>query len=319
MSGSAFAKTPELSAIEVYPTGDARGYVQISGFTLNAKNEMHVCTGVQTINKNSYGKLPKITLAPGMTLERGKDGMLLLTHGGAPECVVPAGLKLEKAEGATPSELADQTDLQGQIVGKSITSTVTIPRIVPGVKIVLVATLDTELAEFLLAQSSATIPAWKTYLSKYSSGPHSGEAKAALATLYVQDGQTDLSAYQASLKGGQPNYGKLVAAKSSLDAAMAMTPANESSDALAKAIGTEAKNLNSKGMDEVAQYREALAKPASGYSHLVAAEAISQQTLNLDPRSPETAALSQACHPGENKPRSPLGGFCQQAIRTPPR
>ena len=47
LSGSAFAKTPELSAIEVYPTGDAHGYVQISGFTLNAKNEVHLCTGVQ--------------------------------------------------------------------------------------------------------------------------------------------------------------------------------------------------------------------------------------------------------------------------------
>jgi hypothetical protein len=151
------------------------------------------------------------------------------------------------------------------------------------------------LAEFLLAQSSGTIPAWKTYLSKYSSGPHSGEAKAGLATLYVQDGQTALSAYQASLKGGQPNYGKLVAAKSSLDAAMAITPANQSSDALAKAIGTETKNLNNVGLGEIALYRGALEKQGTGYSHLVAAEAISQQTLSLDPRSPETASLSQAC------------------------
>ncbi len=132
LSGSAFAKTAELSAIEVYPTGDAHAYVQISGFTLNAKNEVHLCTGVQTINKNSYGKLPKLTLAPGMTLERGKDGVLMLTRGAAPECVVPAGLKLEKAEGVTPSELADQTDLQGQIVAKSISSTDSIPKIAPG-------------------------------------------------------------------------------------------------------------------------------------------------------------------------------------------
>ena len=50
-SGSAFAKTAELSAIEVYPTGDARAYVQISGFTLNAKNEVHLCTGVQSVKK----------------------------------------------------------------------------------------------------------------------------------------------------------------------------------------------------------------------------------------------------------------------------
>ena len=148
----------ELSAIEVYPTGDARAYVQISGFTLNAKNEVHLCTGVESINKNSYGKLPKLTLGPGMTLDRGKDGILMLTRGGSPACVVPAGLKLEKAEGVTPSELADQTDLQGQIVGKSINSTSSIPKIVPGVKIVLVATLDTELAEYLLAQIPPIFP-----------------------------------------------------------------------------------------------------------------------------------------------------------------
>jgi hypothetical protein len=295
LSGSAFAKTPELSAIEVYPTGDARGYVQISGFTLNAKNEMHICTGVQTINKNSYGKLPKLTLGPGMTLERGKDGILLLSRGGAPECVVPAGLKLEKAEGATPSELADQTDLQGQIVAKSISSTQTIPRITPGVKIVLVATLDTELAEFLLAQSSGTIPAWKTYLGKYAAGPHAGEAKAALAVLYVQDGETGLAAYQASLKSGQPNYEKLQAAKFSLEAAKANASSNEVTDGLAKGINAETRNLNSKGLNEVALYRDALAKQTSGYSHLVAASGISQQTLVLDPKSAETATLSQAC------------------------
>jgi hypothetical protein len=88
-SGSAFAKTPELSAIEVYPTADSRAYVQISGFTLNAKNEVHLCTGVQTISKNSYGKLPKLTLGPGMSLERAKDGMLLLSRGGCPSASSP--------------------------------------------------------------------------------------------------------------------------------------------------------------------------------------------------------------------------------------
>ncbi len=48
--------------------------------------------------------------------------MLLLSRGGVPECVVPANLKLEKAEGVTPSELADKTDLQGQVVAKSVGS-----------------------------------------------------------------------------------------------------------------------------------------------------------------------------------------------------
>ena len=294
-SGSAFAKTPELSAIEVYPTGDSRGYVQISGFTLNAKNEVHLCTGVQTISKNSYGKLPKLTLAPGMSLERAKDGMLLLSRGGAPECVVPANLKLEKDEGATPSELVDKIDLGGQIVAKSISSTNSIPRIVPGVQIVLVTTLDTELAEFLLARSTASIAGWKSYLGKYPAGPHASEAKAALVVLYVQDGETSLAEYQASVKAGQPNYTKLQAAQFSLEAAKANASSNEPTDALAKGIRAEIRNLNSKGLDEIALYREALAKQTGGYAHLVAAQSISQVTLGLDPKSPETASLSQAC------------------------
>ena len=189
LSGPAFAKAPELSAIEVYPTADGQGYVQITGFVLNGKNEVHLCSGQQTINKNSYGKLPKVVLAAGMSLERVKDGELQLSRGGAPECVVPGNLKLEKAEGAKPSELADQTELTGQIVSKSISSTEKIPPVAPGVKIVLVTTLDTELAEFLLAQRSATIRAWKSYLGKYPSGPHSGDAKASLSSLYVREGQ----------------------------------------------------------------------------------------------------------------------------------
>ena len=204
-------------------------------------------------------------------------------------------MKLEKAEGVTPSELADKTELQGQVVAKSIGSAGAISPVTPGVKIVLVSTLDTELAEFLLAERSASIAAWKSYLGKYPGGPHAGEAKAALAVLYTQEGQTALAAYQASGKAGQPNYGKLQAAKYALDAAMASAPGNQGTEALAKAIGGETSTLNSKGMAEIALYREALAKQTSGYSHLVAAEAISQQTLGLDPKAAETASLSQAC------------------------
>ncbi len=72
LSGSASAaKAPELSAIEVYPTGDSQAYVQISGFTLNGKNEVHLCTVGQPINKNSYGKLPKLTLSARLVARAG--------------------------------------------------------------------------------------------------------------------------------------------------------------------------------------------------------------------------------------------------------
>jgi hypothetical protein len=295
LSGPAFAKAPELSAIEVYPIADGQGYVQITGFVLNGKNEVHVCSGQQTINKNSYGKLPKVVLEAGNSLERTKDGVLLLSRGGAPECVVPGNLKLEKAEGATPSELADQTELAGQIVSKSISSTEKLPPIAPGVKIVLLTTLDTELAEFLLAQRSATIRAWKSYLGKYPAGPHSGEAKASLSSLYVRDGQTALAAYHASLQGAQPNYEKLQAAKVALDSAIGSAPGNAETEALATGIRQETGLLNSKGLSEIALYREAMAKQVSGYAHLVSAEALSRLTLGLEPTSPETASLSQAC------------------------
>ena len=295
LSGPVFAKTPELSAIEVYPTADAQAYVQIAGFTLNAKNEVHLCSGAQTIGKNNYGKLAKIPLTAGMSLERAKNGVLLLSRGGAPECVVPGNLKLERAEGETPSELAERALLQGQVVSKSANATESIPPLAPGVKIVLVTTLDTELAEFLLAQRSSKIGAWQSYLAKYPSAQHAGEAKAALAVLEVQDGQTALAAYQASLKDPQPNYAKLQAAKSALDAAIASAPSNAGTEALAKGISQETKDLNSKGLAEITLYREALAKQVSGYTHLLAAETISRLTSNLEPGSAETVSLSQAC------------------------
>ena len=157
------------------------------------------------------------------------------------------------------------------------------------------AALDTELAEFLLAQSSDRIATWKSYLGKYPASSHVGDAKAALAKLYVQDGQTALAAYQASLKGSQPDYEKLRAAKFAADSASTTAPGDPRSDALAKAIGEETKNLNSKGLAEITLYRDALAKQESGYVHLVNAETISQLTLGLDPKSPETTSLSQAC------------------------
>jgi tetratricopeptide (TPR) repeat protein len=296
LSGSAFAaKAPELSAIEVYPAGDSQAYVQISGFTLNGKNEVHLCTAGQQINKNSYGKLPKLTLAPNWSLERAKDGVLLLSRGGVPECVVPANLKLEKDEGVTLSELADKTELQGQVVGKSVGSAGTIPPLAPGVKIVLVSTLNTDFAEFLLAERSANVAGWKSYLGKYPAGQHSGDAKGSIAHLYVLNGQSELAAYESSLKSGQPDYAKLQAARYSLESANALVPSSPEMDALATGINAETSNLNGKGQSEIALYRDALVKQVPGYSHLVAAEKISQLTLGLDPKSPETASLSQAC------------------------
>ena len=107
----------------------------------------------------------------------------------------PGNLKL-KSRGGNTLRLADKTDLQGQVVGKSVGSAGAIAPLTPGVKIVLVSTLDTELAEFLLAQSSGSIAGWKSYLGKYPTSQHTGEAKGALAHLYVLSGQSELATYE---------------------------------------------------------------------------------------------------------------------------
>ena len=180
-------------------------------------------------------------------------------------------------------------------MGKSVGSAGAIAPLTPGVKIVLVSTLDTELAEFLLAQSSGSIAGWKSYLGKYPASQHTGEAKGALAHLYVLSGQSELATYESSLKSGQPSYGKLQAARYALDNANALVPRSPEMDALATGINAETSNLNARGHSEIALYQDALVKQAPGYSHLVAAETISQLTLGLDPKSPETASLSQAC------------------------
>jgi hypothetical protein len=290
-----FAKSPELSAIELYTIADSRVFVGVAGFTLNAKNEVHLCSGARTISKGNYGKLPRVELAAGMSLERTNDGVLLLNRGGAPECVVPGNLKLERAGGETPSELADKAVLSGQVVSKSVNATSSIPPFARGVKIVLVAMLDTELAEFLLAQRGGDIVSWRGYLVDNPAGPHASEAKAALSILYGKDGQTALAAYQSSVNARQPNYAKLEAAKSALDYALATAVSDASTDALAQAIGQEAKSLDKEGLGEIALYQTAVAKQSTGYSHLLAAEAFLHITLNLDQKLPETISLSEAC------------------------
>jgi hypothetical protein len=293
-SGPVFAKAPELSAIEVYPTGDAQAYVQISGFTLNTKNEVHLCGGAQTIGKGNYGKLQKVVLEPGMSLERAGDGTLLLSRpGGAPECAVPGNVK--NVEAGTPAQLADRAELAGLVQSASVAGTTSVPQLAKGVKIVLVSALDTELAEFLLAQRRGTISSWQSYLGKYPTGQHRGDAKAALSVLFVEKGRGELADYQASLKAAQPNYSKLLAAKSSLSSAMENAPRNAGTEALTQGIQQEATGLNSKGQDEIKLYQTALASQTSGYSHLVEADKLSQITLNLDQQAPETVALKDAC------------------------
>ncbi len=245
--------------------------------------------------------------------------MLLLNRGGAPECVVPANLKLEKDEGATPSELADKTELQGQIVAKSISSTDSIPRVVPGRQ---------DCAGRHPGHGVGRVPARPEFshhcgleglsgqISRRSPLRRSESRLVASSTSRM--GKPTWRLIRPLSRAGQPNYGKLQAAKSALDSAMASAPSNPETEALATGINAETRrSQQQRPWAKSALYRDALAKQASGYSHLVAAETISQLTLGLDPKSPETASLSQACIQERTNLDHRLGRLCQQAIRQP--
>ncbi len=289
------AKNVSLSAIEVYPTAGSQAYVQIEDFSLNAKNEVRLCNGAAKIDKESYSKLSRLTLTPGMTLERDRNGVLMLTRGAQPECAVPGNLKLDKSEGLTPAEFAEKASLLGHVVSKSDKSAGTIAPFAAGVKIVLVKAPDNELAEFLCAQRANTIDTWKTYLVRFPASPHGADAKSSLAHLYLQDGNKALEAFKASATGATPDYDKLQAARHALDAAQLADSSAAGEDALAKGIDRQVAELDRSAQEELTLYRDAFKSQSAGYKHLAAAETISQATLSVEPQSSEVLSLSRSC------------------------
>jgi len=150
------AKTVGLSAIEVYPIANGMAYEQIAGFVLNGKNEVYLCPDSPQWDKSAYRKLTKVTLAAGMSLERNDKGVLVLTQAsGAPACVVPGNLKLDKSDALTPSALADKALLEGSVLPASDPQQTQIFGLKAGVKIVFVDAPNQELAEFLRAEKAA--------------------------------------------------------------------------------------------------------------------------------------------------------------------
>jgi hypothetical protein len=95
---AAIAKPPSLIAIEVYDGPSGPAYVQLSDVLINGKFEMRDCTPFQSasIDKSTYGKMQKILIAPGATLDRDSDGALRYRVGAAAAlCVAPENIKYE--------------------------------------------------------------------------------------------------------------------------------------------------------------------------------------------------------------------------------
>jgi hypothetical protein len=288
------AKNAGLTAIVVYPATSGQAYQQVSGFILGGKNEVYACASASSVDKNAYHKLAKVALATGMTLERGSDGVLMLTQSAAPACVVPGNVKYEKNETYTAAQLADKLEIEGSVVSGSDPAAAQIVPIKPGVKIVFVAAPDAELAEYLRADRQGNIPGWQFYLGKYAAGAHLAAAKKSLAALFVQAGAADLAAYDSSKGSSDPNFSKLKDARQAADQAHALIRDDAATADLSGKIDADVLALSSGARDKLSQYQQALKQQTAGYANLVAAEKLADGAFSVEPATAEAAAAESA-------------------------
>jgi hypothetical protein len=281
------AKTAGMVAIAIYPDRSGFSYEHIGNFVLNGKNEVALCSDASPIAKSDYHKLSKITLAPGMSLERDAKGVLMLTQGSAPPaCVVPANLKYDKGDVLTVAELADRAVMEGQVLPMSDPPQSQITPLKPGTMLVFVSSADQELAEYLRANRAADVRLWQSYLAKFPSGSHTGIAKKSLAALYIQSARTDLAAYVASKGREVPEYARLKEARQLTDQARVLAPGEEI-NALGQKIHSEVLNISSASTKDLGLYLVALRTQTAGYSNLVIAEKLADAAFDIDPSSSE--------------------------------
>ncbi len=282
-ASSAFGgKEPVVTAIELYDGPNGAAYVQITNLLINGRAELRVCETGQTINKSSYGKLARAGLSTAAELQRGSDGVLLLTMNGAPTCVVPANIKLEK-ETLSPSELADRADLQATVIGSSVAGVTAPPPLKPGVDLVFVQAPDVELAEFLRAKRARTIAQWQDFVTHYPASPHMTQAKQSLDALLADDGNKAFQAWQKTSTDADPDYealNKAVVRAAQLKKLAAPSPA---SSKLMNDVRAELDEMMGTAKSENDAYLQATASHTPGYPHLVKAETLTTHMMQMDP------------------------------------
>ena len=287
------AKEAPLTAIEIYNGPNGPSYVQISDVLINGKSEMRSCGDAATIDRSSYGRLAKVTLATGMSLDYRTDGVLTLTNDSSSSCVVPINLKLDKNQPTTPAELATKAVLQGRVISAVPGSSETPSPLVPGVKLVFVAQPDMELAEYLRAERASSITVWQDYVGKYPTSPHIAPARDRLASLLVKEGEASLANFKKSSSDASPQFSKLKEANLEAKLAMSSGGGGPAADQLKAGVRTELETLTSKGNNEVQAYRQALASHSPGYGHLVNAQKLSEGIIEVEPTFPASVALQK--------------------------
>ena len=276
------AKESSLTVIELYTGASGPAYVQLTSFLINGKAEVRACGSEPQISRSAYGKLAKIELSAGASIEDGADGVLILTQAGTSSCVVPGNLKLEKNTPYSLSELANRAIPSGVVVGGTEAITVP-PSFKPGVKIVFVAAADVELAEYLRAEHWPSISLWQDYLAKYPATSHTEDAKKFLVSLLVKDGENSLDAYRKSLPGPPRSYADLKNAQMRAVQGLAVLPEDANALKLREETHDELAKLVTEGRNELQAYKQALAARKPGYLHLVTARDLAAACLDIDP------------------------------------
>src|SRR5947209_5618436 len=115
------AKDKPLTGIILFQSDSGSAYVQVTDFLLNGKTEVYVCTGSESLDSNTYKKLPKSSLSQATAVERESTGILTMTTAtaSATTCVLPLNLKLQKNQTIALKDLAEMAVIQARLLSKS--------------------------------------------------------------------------------------------------------------------------------------------------------------------------------------------------------
>jgi hypothetical protein len=274
------AKDAPLNAIVLYDTPTGAAYVQVTGVLLNGKDELRGCPIQNKINRATYGQLVKVHMGGSASLERGTDGVFNLTRDDQSRCVLPSNLHLEGEKEYTPAELADQAVLQGAVVSASQGQPNELPALKPGVRLVFVASPDSELAEFLRAQRANSISGWQQFLAHGATPAHVAAAKSSLAELLESSAEAAFAQYQKPTL--PPLWASLKQANQLAKQAIQIVPGYAPATKMLGQIHAVLERTTVSNRGELTAYRKAVQDQTAGYAHLTAAKRLNDQILEVD-------------------------------------
>ena len=282
---SAWAKDLPITGVLLYPTASGYGYVQVTGCLVNGKTELRACSGNGLVDKSAYKSMAKINLATVKTLERMPDGTLVADVGsGAAICVVPGNFKFERDAAMKAADLVDKSAYGGQVLGSNPVGVTVLPALAPGAKFIFGTATDVELAEYLMAERSRTIPAWGAYLGKFTNGAHAGQARAGEVVLLVRDGSAKLAAYAKTAGLAAPEYDDLKAARERADQALDLVASDAAAMALRESVRQQMKLIADNAAAKLQVFKDAMAAHKQGYPLLVSAKDLSGRVVGVDPK-----------------------------------